>query len=195
MSDYSWAERDDWEQAWQPVIDAVGKDFSNGETRTAADEIEKGQVRRYLEPIEFDCPLHYDEQVAKQHGYNGIIAPYSGLASWTSSAIWNPDDGVIYDSAERNASPKRRMSQQGIPYPAPPTNAGFATDVEYEYFAPFRVGDKLTVRGRKLLQCLPKETSVGRGAFMITETEVVNQDGELIAKARLGNYSYVARKK
>lgn len=195
MVDFSWAERDDWEKAWQPVIDAVGQDFSEGETRTAADTIEPGQVRRYLEPIEFDCPLHYDPVVAKEHGYDGIIAPYSGLASWTASAIWDPADGVIYDSAERDASPRRRMAAQGRPYPAPPTNAGFATDVEYEYLKPFRVGDRLTTRGRRLVQCLPKETSVGRGAFMITESEVVNQDGELIARARLGNYSYVARKK
>jgi len=194
MPDFSWAEGEDWENAWQPVIDAVGQDFSDGSTRTAADDIEKALVRRFIEPLEFDCPLHYDEKVAKEHGYDGIIAPYAGLASWTSSAIWNPGE-TVWDSAERNAPANRRMAQQGRPYPAPPTNAGFATDVEYEYFKPFRVGDRLTVRGRKLIQCLPKETSVGRGAFMITETEVVNQDGELIAKARLGNYSYVARKK
>lgn len=194
MPDFSWAEGDDWEKAWQPVIDAVGQDFSDGTTRTAADTIEPGQVRRYLEPIHFDCPLHYDEEAAKAHGYDGLIAPYSGLATWTASAIWNPGEDT-WNCTERNANPNRRMAAAGRPYPAPPTNAGFATDVEYEYVQPFRVGDRLTTRGRRLIQCLPKETSVGRGAFMITESEIVNQDGELIARARLGNYSYVARRK
>ena len=195
MPDFSWAESDDWEKAWQPVIDAIGQDFSDGDIKVAADTIEKGQIRRYTEPLEFDCPLHLDEAVAKQHGYDNIIAPYSGLATWTSAAIWNPGDGDIYADPSRNASPNRKMGGQGRPYPSPPTNAGFATDVEYEYFAPFRLGDHLTMRGRKLLSCLPKETSVGRGAFMVTESEVVNQNGELIVKARLGNYAYVARKK
>lgn len=151
MPDYSWAERDDWEAAWQPVIDVIGEDFSGGVVQEAVDDIEKGLVRRYLEPIEFDCPLHYDEEVAKAHGYPGIIAPYSGLATWTSTGVWNPGDEPVYTSAERNAQPRYRGMGRGKPLPGPDTNSGFATDVEYEYFAPFVVGDRLRQSGRKLL--------------------------------------------
>lgn len=195
MPDYSWAEREDWEKAWQPVIDAIGEDFSGGAVQEAVDDIEKSAVHRYLEPLEFDCPLHYDEAVAKQYGYPGIIAPYSGLATWTSTGVWNPGDPPVYTSAERNAQPTRPAGPEGRSLPGPDTNAGFATDVEYEYFKPFVVGDHLTMRGRKLLSCLPKETSVGRGAFVVYESEVHNQRQELVAVARLGLYFYAARKK
>lgn len=196
MPDTGWAERDDWQSAWQPVIDAIGQDFSDGAVRVAAYTIEEGLVHRFLEPLEFDCPLHYDEAAAKAHGYPGIIAPYSGLATWVSMGVWNPGDEPVYTSAERNAQPRpRAASGAGRPLPAPPTTAAFATDVEYEYIRPFVVGDRLTQRGRKLLSCLPRQTSVGRGAFMIFESEVRNQKDELIAIARMGTYSYVPLKK
>src|SRR5258708_1089564 len=51
---------DDWKQAWQPMIDAVGTDFSDGAEVQGADEVERGAIRRFLEPLQFDCPLHYD---------------------------------------------------------------------------------------------------------------------------------------
>jgi hypothetical protein len=38
---------------------------------------------------------------------------------------------------------------------------------------------------------VPKQTSVGRGAFQIFESYVHNQQGELIATVRRGLYSYV----
>lgn len=195
MADFSWAEQDDWEKAWQPVIDAIGQDFGGGAVQKAAEVIENVSVSRYLEPLEFDCPLHYDEEVAKQYGYAGIVAPYSGLATWTSTGVWNPGDPPVYTSAERNAQPRRAAGPAGPALPGPATNAAFATDVEYEYFQPFIVGDHLTMSGRKLLSCLPKETSVGRGAFCVYESEVRNQRDELVAVARLGLYTYAARRK
>ena len=36
----------------------------------------------------------------------------------------------------------------------PPTTASFATDVEVDYHEPAAVGDRLTVKGRKLISCL-----------------------------------------
>jgi hypothetical protein len=195
VADLSWADQENWEAAWQPVIDQIGNEFSGGEVTVAADDIEKGLVRRYLEPLEFDCPLHYDEAVAKAHGYPGIIAPYSGLATWTSAAVWEPGDPPVYTTAERNAPPAfYRGGGLAKGLPMPPVNAAFATDVEYEYIRPFVVGDRLSMHGRTLLSCLPKETSVGRGAFINVESEVRNQHGELIAISRLGLYCYVARR-
>jgi hypothetical protein len=81
---------DEWPAEWQPMIDAVGQDFGGGIVYLAADDVEKALVRRYLEPLEFDCPLHYDEEVARQYGYRGIVAPYSGMSTWIADAKWKP---------------------------------------------------------------------------------------------------------
>ena len=66
---------DDWTQDWPPTVDVGGQDFSGGIETTADDALERATIRRYCDPIEFDCPLRYDEDVARQHGYAGILAP------------------------------------------------------------------------------------------------------------------------
>ena len=55
------------------------------------------------------------------------------------------------------------------------------------------VGDRLSRRGNLLLSCTPKETSVGRGAFLVWQSEVRNQRGELVARLRNTTYRYEPR--
>jgi hypothetical protein len=189
--DYSWARRDDWVSAWQPAVDAIGTDFGPAGGRPAADDIERGQVRRFLEPLEFDCPLHHDPEVARAHGYDGVVAPYSGLAAWTSIGVWSPGDEPVYTDDHRDAQPRLRPGSR-LPSVGPSTNAGFATDVTYTYERAFVVGDHLRVRGPKLVAVTPKETKVGRGAFLTWESTVHDRDGALVATTRIGSYRYVA---
>jgi hypothetical protein len=74
---------DDWKTAWQPVIDAIGQDIGSETLRQPVDAIEAGTLRRYLEPLEFDCALHYDAEIARAHGYADIIAPYTATLTYT----------------------------------------------------------------------------------------------------------------
>jgi hypothetical protein len=184
---------DDWQAVWQPMIDAIGTDFGADSAITAVDEIEKGAVRKFCEPTEMDCPLFYDEQAAKAHGYAGIVAPYSGISqTWVAQAFWSPGAGSLYKTPSRDETPNLMGArQQGSKQPPlPPTSAAFATDIEIEYQQDAYVGDRLTQSGNRLLSVVPKETSVGRGAFMIYESYVRNQRGELIATIRRGLYQY-----
>ena len=181
---------EEWMQAWDEAIAAVGTDYSGGATQEAIDEIERGAVRKFCEPLEFDCPLHYDEEVAKAHGYRGIMAPLSGVSmTWTDPGLWGPGVETRYPEPDPDIDIVRATRTEEPP-PFPPTSTGFATDIEIEYFEPPCVGDRLTFSGRRLTQVLPRETSVGRGAFMIWEREVHNQRGELVAKVRNGGYLY-----
>ena len=187
-----WAKTDDWQDAWQPLIDAVGTDFGAELKQEAIETIERGAIRRLCEPIEMDCPIFYDEEVARQHGYHGIPAPISGISqTWIDPGLWKPGQETPWPTQERDAMPPRRASAGAMADPSPPTVAGFATDVETEYHQDAYVGDRLTLSGNRLISVLPKETSVGRGAFMIRESYVHNQRGELIATLRRGSYSYV----
>jgi acyl dehydratase len=62
-----------------------------------------------------------------------------------------------------------------------------------EYFRPVTVGDRLHRRGAKLTDCSPKETRVGRGAFLTWESEICNQRDELVARTRMTSLRYNPR--
>ena len=192
VADTDWARGDDWEQAWQPLIDAIGTDFSPT-GKSAIDEIERGAIRKYVEPLEMDCPIFVDEGVAREHGYEGIPAPTSGISqTWIATDIWTSDGGPAWPTNDRDAPPPRQpAAEDALEPPSPPTSAAFATDIEIEYHRDAYVGDRLTSSGNRLISCLPKQTSVGRGAFQIYESYVHNQGGDLIATVRRGLYSYV----
>lgn len=182
----------DWQAAWQPMIDSIGKDFGANARSVAVDAIERGAVRKFCEPLEMDCPLFYDEETARAHGYDGIPAPISGISqTWVATPLWSPGKDTIYPNIERDYLPPMERGGGAEPMPAPPTTAGFATDVEIEYHRPAYVGDRLWTTGARLISVMPKETSVGRGAFTITESYVYNQRNELIATMRRGAYQYV----
>ena len=184
----------DWQDDWQPVVDAIGQDFGGGAKREAIEDIEKSTIRRYCEPLEMDFPLFYDEAAAKAQGFKGIPAPYSGIShTWTEVGVWKPGQPTRYPAAERNA-PVVSDGPQGGNRPTKKgekTSGGFATSIEIEYFEPAVVGDRLHKTGDKLISCDPKETRVGRGAFVIYELEIRNQRDELVAKLRQGGYGYI----
>lgn len=174
---------DDWKAAWQPMVDAMGQDFSDGQVMEGADEISAATVRRYLEPLEFDCPLHYDAAVAREYGYETIVAPATSIQTFSLPPMWRPGQ-TIFKSAERNAQPDTG-TLAGLRTPIePPTTGYFATDYEVEYLVPVLVGDRLRRRGAKLVACLPKETKVGRGAFLTWEVNFINQRNEIVARAK-----------
>jgi hypothetical protein len=181
---------DDWKAAWQPVIDAIGTDFSGGEVIEGADAADQSVIRRYLEPLELDCPLHYDERVAREHGYPGVIAPLSSCLSLVVPPIWRPGEPPAFTSDERDAQPERAAVRRFATGLEPPYSGYFAADFELELLRPVVLGDRLSRVGMTLVGCEPKETSVGRGAFMTWEWGIRNQRGELVVRLRNTMYLY-----
>jgi hypothetical protein len=181
----------DWQDDWHEVIAAVGTQFGDGRVRYGADRIERSTLRRYLEPLEFDCPLHYDTEYAQAHGYADIIAPYTAALTWSIPATWSPGEAPVYTDESRDAQPARTpINNQNFPL-GPRTTGFFATDIEFEFVRPLGLGERVGNRGRRLVSCTPKETSVGRGAFLVWESEAVDEAGEVVMRTRVGTYAYV----
>jgi hypothetical protein len=170
----------DWRAAWQPVVDAVGEDFGGGEAIVGADEVDASALRRFLEPLEFDCPLHHDDGVAPISSYFTLVAP----------PIWQPGGDSAFTSDERDAQPDGAGVRRFLTGLEPPHTGYFAADFELEPLLPVVVGDRLMRSGRKLVGCELKETSVGRGAFMTWEWEAQNQRGDVVARFRNTMYVY-----
>lgn len=178
------------EYTWADLEAAVGQDFSGGVERTGADPVELSGIRRFCEPLELDCPLHHDEERARAQGYRGVVLPVSAVNStYTAPPIWQPGEPTRWGVKDPHALFPREQAGV-VPLPMPKTTAGFATDIEIEYLEPVCVGDRLIVKGRKLISVNVRETSVGFGAFMVFESRIYNQRGELVAIQRNGNYAY-----
>jgi|tagenome__1003787_1003787.scaffolds.fasta_scaffold20967474_5 hypothetical protein len=154
-------ERPGWVAAWDRMVALVGTDLSDGEVRWGADAVESGTIRRYLEPIELGCPIHYDADAARAAGYDGIVAPSTAVLMYTIPPMWSRGDPTLFESAERDAQPARSPINNADPGPAPRTRGFFATDIELDFLRPVVVGERLGTRGRRLLSCVPKETRVG----------------------------------
>lgn len=178
---------ENWKQKWQVALDSVGKDFSDGSIAWAAEKLEEGIIRRYCEPLEFGCAIHHDRSVAEALGYEDIVAP---AFAFLRPAMWKPGEDTLFLDASRNAQPARSPINNPDPYPAPATEGFFATDIEMVWYRPVVVGERTGTRGRKLVSCELKETSVGRGAFMKFEYEIVSDRGDVVAKRLLGTYNF-----
>jgi acyl dehydratase len=173
------------------MVDAVGTEFGDGVLREGPDAVELGAVRRFTEPLEFGCPLHYDRTVAIRHGYRDVVAPVSSIVTFTIPPLWRPGETPVFTSPERDAQPARTGLGPRSTGLEPQTSGYFAADMGADYLAPVVVGDRLSRSGNLLLACTPKETSVGRGAFVTWESKVRNQRGEIVARLRTTTYSYL----
>jgi hypothetical protein len=182
----------DWQAAWQPLVDAVGREFGDGTVVYGADRVEAGLIRRYVEPLEFSSSLHHDAEVARAHA--DITAPYTSLLMFSVPAMWSPGDPPVFSSAERDAQPARSPVAERRLREQPYTSEYFATDMEIDFVRPVVVGERVgRRRSQRLVSCEPKETGVGRGAFLVWESELVDGQGDVVARIRTGVYSYVPR--
>ena len=151
------------------------------------DEVTRSDIRRKLEVYCFDCPLHYDDAVARAHGYRGLVAPVVMTPLWGMPAYWTPGEPVFYGP---NLRPKAGGIRADLPNVYP---RGVNTATEWEYFAPLYPGDRLEGNW-KLIEIKPRKTErLGEGVFLTVETSIYKQTGELVAKNRNTGFRYPDR--
>lgn len=184
----------DWQAEWRPVIDAIGTDVAEGAVTWGGDAVERGGIRRYLEPLELDCALHTDPEVARAAGHADVTMPATGVIAWTIPAAWTPGQ-VLFDSDERDAQPVHSAINSAGLSVGPRTTGFFGTDIEVDFLRDVVAGERIGRRGKTLLSCTPKETAVGRGAFMTWESEIVTEDLEVVGRMRVGTYAYQPHEK
>jgi hypothetical protein len=178
MTKPKWGKWGTWEETESFLNKQIGQSIG-------ADDVEKGSIRRWMEPKQMDCPLHYDEQAAKKAGYKGVVAPSTMVFTYGVPPYWQPGD----PPARLGDDPK------GIPIPVifdvpAPCTLSFASDIEISFFAPMYIGDKITCTSR-LTDIKHKTLKVGQGAFLCQEDTYTNQKGEVVAVARLTIFRFV----
>ena len=79
------------------------------------DAVTRNDIRRKLEVYCFDCPLHYDDAIARAHGYRGVVAPVALTPLWAMPAYWSPGEPVLWQPGLREQAGGIRTD---VPVPA-----------------------------------------------------------------------------
>ena len=139
------------------------RSFTGVESMAVTYDIEKGAVAKFARAVGDLNPLYLDEPVARNSSYGGLIAPPTFL---------------------RSLIPGRYAK----PFPEP---FSYVLDggSEYKFFAPVRVGDRITVT-RRMIELFEKQGKLGTMLFRVQEIRYANQHGEVAATQRTTTISY-----
>ena len=148
------------------------------------DEVTLNEIRHKLEVYCFDCPLHYDAEVAQAHGYRTVVAPVAMTGIWTVAPYWTPGEPPPFAPGLRERNGTRRRVEVREPY-----SRGFNAAAEWEAFEPLYPGDRLHMSS-KLTKLEPKKTRLGEGVFITNETRITKQTGELVMITRGTGFRY-----
>jgi acyl dehydratase len=154
-----------WDQAGAMVGETLAR-------TTGPDPVNEPDIRRKLEVIGWDCPLHYDAGTARAHGYRTIVSPVSMTRVWTIQSYWSPGEERIGTELMSTPLPATLVPGEG--------DTLIATNVRLEYFDPVYPGDRITASA-VLKSVERKTTRIGPGAFFVVETTYENQRAEVVA--------------
>jgi hypothetical protein len=165
---------------WEDAESWVGRELAQYE---GADDVTVGDIRRRLEVLAWDCPLHYDEGTAREHGYRTVVAPVTMLMTFAMPPYWSPGDPrpTLNDPALLPSYPFTQIPAPG--------EFMFATESETEYLEPVYPGDRISARS-VLLSITRKRLSIGDGAFFLIETTYAKHTGEVVGVERLTVFRY-----
>ena len=175
---------------WAETKEFVGRDILL-EPKTGIEPVERSAIRRQMEVLEMDCPLHFDDAVAKQYGYGGVFAPMHMVQTFQVSSLWQPGTPSIWTTDEKHFTVSGTGRAGKVEQVPTPGTAGFVTDLEVEFLKPLYVGDRVTQVTQTLLDVNPRKTRVGDGAFTTYESFYENQSGERVARQKMTSYTYV----
>jgi acyl dehydratase len=136
-------------------------------TQPVVNEVERGAIRRYADAVGDDNPLYTDVAYAGISRYGEILCP-PGFFGWptkvsdTVMEVMGAMFGILFKAG------LFRILDGGR---------------EYEFYLPIRAGDTLTWYAR-FADVTEREGKSGKMVILTTELIYLNQNGDLVAKAR-----------
>src|SRR5207253_3835918 len=80
------------------------------------DDVTQNDIRHKLEVYCFDCPLHWDADVAQAHAYRTVVAPVAMTGLWTVAPYWTPGEPPPFAPGLRERNGTRRRVELREPY-------------------------------------------------------------------------------
>ncbi|WP_223593518.1 MaoC family dehydratase N-terminal domain-containing protein [Neobacillus bataviensis] len=126
--------------------------------------VEKGKIKELAKAIGDDNPIFFSMEAAKAAGYEGIPVPLTFL----QVIDYHGGYGFQEKMAELKLNPEKILHGEQ----------------EYEYLGDIYAGDELQVTS-KIIRADTKIGSSGGMDFITEETRYTNQNGELVAIAKI----------
>ncbi|MGH2969868.1 MAG: FAS1-like dehydratase domain-containing protein [Solirubrobacteraceae bacterium] len=153
--------------AWDEAQALVGRTIGR---LSAPDAASRADIRRKLEVMGLEGPLHRDAEHARRHGYRDVVAPVSMTSVWALPAHWEPGRPRI--GSEDVATPVAAADVPGE------GDTIVAPRVRREHFEPLYPGDRVSAGTVRAVT--PKRTRIGDGTFLELETTVTNRRGDAV---------------
>jgi len=136
-------------------------------------EVERGAIKRFVEAVEDDNPLYWDDEYARKTRYGGVVAPpgFFGLPLGdVPGAEINPDMGILVAPLAQN-----------LP--------GMADIMEAEYYRCVRPGDVLLTY-YELVDIVEKEGKLGPMVIFVFQQTFKNRINRLVGRVRATLITY-----
>lgn len=137
----------------------------------ANDEVNKAMIRHWCEAMEDGNPLYTDEEYAKTTEFGEIMPPPQMVQAYVVPPLW-PKQDRSPDVLGKSNMMADEAGYFGV----------VATTTSQEYFAPMRLGDRLSYKIKLASVSPEKTTRMGNGFFITAEYTYTNQKGALVCR-------------
>ncbi|MXY86274.1 MAG: MaoC family dehydratase [Chloroflexi bacterium] len=128
--------------------------------------VEYDSIRRHCHMVEDTNPLFLDPEYGRQSEHGAVIAPPVMTRYFAGAGVWPP-------SSDNQGSLLLSVPTRG--------ERNINLNTEWEYLQPARVGDHLASQ-TEVTDIYEKSIKLDpRSVWVVTETRITNQDGELVA--------------
>ena len=164
------------------------------ETRSAH-QVNRAMISMWADAMMDDNPVYRDDRAAIASGRSGVVAPPTMIQAWmmpplSKMALGTRDCPGMAPWIAHAAARGIGTSAEGKDQPLPSTYAilaerGFvnsaATNCKQIYHRDYAPGDHITCISKVDAVSAEKQTAMGKGHFLTTRLDYVNQRGEAIA--------------
>ena len=165
------------------VTEEVKSHIGNEGQERVSEPIENSEVRRFTQAIMDRDPIYWDEESTKKTRYSGIVCP----PLFPTSVYRTPGDAPDPIEQGFNRDPDfdglGRGGGGGPQMPPLPLKRTLNAGNEIEFFQYAKPGERIISKSR-IHDIYEREGRSGRMVFIVTETTVKNDKGELLFISR-----------
>jgi acyl dehydratase len=148
-----------------------------------ADPVERTGIRRFVESLEWNEPIHHDVAAARAAGHRNLVAPTASHTAFAMPPYWSPGDPPL--RPDQVPVLPRMAFFDDFPAGTRTIALGFRRD----WHADVVVGDRLAC-GYEVLRVTPKRTRIAEGAIVEIAARYADQKDRPVSTGTLRVFNY-----